>query len=53
MGEALWYLLSAEFVTGTVLDVDGGHGVRQYANPATDPMRGGARDSPAPAPAPP
>ena len=27
--------------TGVVLDVDGGHGVRQYADAATDPMRRG------------
>uniref|UniRef100_A0A7S1Z6C0 Uncharacterized protein n=1 Tax=Trieres chinensis TaxID=1514140 RepID=A0A7S1Z6C0_TRICV len=39
MGEAIYYLLTAGFVTGTVLDVDGGHGVRQYANAANDPMR--------------
>ena len=39
MGEAIFYLLSATFCTGVVLDVDGGHGIRQYANPTTDPMR--------------
>lgn len=39
MGEAIYYLLSAHFCTGIVLDVDGGHGIRQYANPSTDPMR--------------
>ena len=39
MGEAIFYLLSATFCTGIVLDVDGGHGIRQYANPTTDPMR--------------
>ena len=39
MGEALYYLLTARFCTGVVLDVDGGHGIRQYANPSTDPMR--------------
>ena len=39
MGEAIFYLLSATFCTGVVLDVDGGHGIRQYAKPTTDPMR--------------
>lgn len=39
MGEALFYLLTAPFCTGVILDVDGGHGIRQYANPSTDPMR--------------
>jgi len=39
MGNAIAYLLDAPFVTGTVLDVDGGHGVRQYADRASDPMR--------------
>jgi len=39
MGEAIYYLLTAPFVTGVVLDVDGGHGIRQYANPNSDPMR--------------
>lgn len=39
MGEAIYYLLSAQFCTGVVLDVDGGHGIRQYANPNNDPMR--------------
>ena len=41
MGAAIHYLASAPFVTGVVLDVDGGHGVRQYADAATDPMRHG------------
>ena len=41
MGAAIHYLASAPFVTGVVLDVDGGHGVRQYADAATDPMRRG------------
>ena len=41
MGAAINYLASAPFVTGVVLDVDGGHGVRQYADAATDPMRRG------------
>jgi multisubunit Na+/H+ antiporter MnhG subunit len=36
---ALFYLLTAPFCTGVILDVDGGHGIRQYANPSTDPMR--------------
>jgi NAD(P)-dependent dehydrogenase (short-subunit alcohol dehydrogenase family) len=39
MGEAIYYLLTASFCTGVVLDVDGGHGIRQYANPTSDPMR--------------
>jgi len=39
MGQALYYLMTASFVTGTVLDVDGGHMIRQYANPNNDPMR--------------
>ena len=39
MGEALYYLLSAPFVTGIVLDCDGGHGIRQYASATSDPMR--------------
>ena len=39
MGDAIYYLATAPFVTGIVLDVDGGHGIRQYANPANDPMR--------------
>lgn len=39
MGEAIYYLATAPFVTGVVLDVDGGHSIRQYANPSSDPMR--------------
>ena len=39
MGNAIFYLLTAPFVTGVVLDVDGGHGIRQYANPTNDPMQ--------------
>lgn len=39
MGEAFTFLLTAPFCTGVILDVDGGHGIRQYANPASDPMR--------------
>jgi len=39
MGEAIYYLLTAPFCTGVILDVDGGHGIRQYANPSNDPMR--------------
>ena len=39
MGEAIYYLATAPFVTGVVLDVDGGHSIRQYANAANDPMR--------------
>jgi NAD(P)-dependent dehydrogenase (short-subunit alcohol dehydrogenase family) len=43
MGEALYYLATAQFVTGVVLDVDGGHTVRQYANPTSDPMRSSSK----------
>ena len=39
MGEAIYSLLTLNFVTGAVLDCDGGHHIRQYANPTTDPMR--------------
>ncbi|VEU40755.1 unnamed protein product [Pseudo-nitzschia multistriata] len=39
MGEGIYYLLTAGFCTGVVLDVDGGHGIRQYANAQSDPMR--------------
>lgn len=39
MGEAIYYLATAPFVTGVVLDVDGGHSIRQYANQSKDPMR--------------
>ena len=39
MGEALYYLVSAPFVTGVVLDCDGGHHIRQYASVVGDPMR--------------
>lgn len=39
MGQAIYYLLTAPYVTGVVLDVDGGHLIRQYANPSNDPMR--------------
>lgn len=39
MGAAIYYLLTAPFTTGVVLDVDGGHGIRQYASPQTDPLR--------------
>lgn len=39
MGQAIYYLLTAPFCTGVILDCDGGHGIRQYANPASDPMR--------------
>jgi NAD(P)-dependent dehydrogenase (short-subunit alcohol dehydrogenase family) len=39
MGEAMHYLLTAPFCTGVILDCDGGHGIRQYANPTNDPMR--------------
>ena len=39
MGQALYYLATAQFCTGVILDVDGGHGIRQYANPTNDPMR--------------
>lgn len=39
MGQAIYYLLTAPFCTGVILDCDGGHGIRQYVNPANDPMR--------------
>jgi NAD(P)-dependent dehydrogenase (short-subunit alcohol dehydrogenase family) len=39
MGDAIYYLLTAKFCTGVVLDVDGGHGIRQYASVVGDPMR--------------
>jgi NAD(P)-dependent dehydrogenase (short-subunit alcohol dehydrogenase family) len=39
MGRAIYYLLSAKFCTGVILDVDGGHGIRQYASSVGDPMR--------------
>ncbi|CAJ1949941.1 unnamed protein product [Cylindrotheca closterium] len=39
MGEAIYYLLTAPFATGVILDVDGGHGIRQYASMTNDPMR--------------
>lgn len=39
MGEAIYYLLTAPFCTGVILDCDGGHGIRQYANQLSDPMR--------------
>ena len=39
MGEAIYHLLESKFVTGVVLDCDGGHHIRQYANKSSDPMR--------------
>ena len=33
--------MSAPFVTGVVLDCDGGRRIRQYADTASDPMRAG------------
>jgi len=39
MGEAIYSLLEMGFVTGVVLDCDGGHHIRQYADRTTDPMR--------------
>ena len=39
MGEAIHYLATAKFITGVILDVDGGHTIRQYANANSDPMR--------------
>lgn len=39
MGQAIYYLLTAKFCTGVILDVDGGHGIRQYADARNDPMR--------------
>mmetsp|Transcript_9098 Transcript_9098/g.15249 ORF Transcript_9098/g.15249 Transcript_9098/m.15249 type:complete len:295 (-) Transcript_9098:72-956(-) len=48
MGQALDFLLSSPFTTGIVLDCDGGHAIRQYANSATDPMRMTAQRHPPP-----
>jgi NAD(P)-dependent dehydrogenase (short-subunit alcohol dehydrogenase family) len=39
MGQAIYFLLTSKFTTGVVLDVDGGHLIRQYATIAGDPMR--------------
>ena len=39
MGESIYFLLTASFCTGIVLDCDGGHHIRQYANKSTDPFR--------------
>ncbi|KAL3916689.1 MAG: hypothetical protein SGILL_005065 [Bacillariaceae sp.] len=40
MGHAIYFLATNEFTTGVVLDVEGGHLIRQYASPAnSDPMR--------------
>ena len=44
-GQAICYLLTAPFCTGVILDVDGGHGIRQYANPQNDPMRSKEKES--------
>lgn len=41
MGESIYFLLTASFCTGVVLDCDGGHHIRQYANRSTDPFRKG------------
>jgi NAD(P)-dependent dehydrogenase (short-subunit alcohol dehydrogenase family) len=45
MGEAIYFLLTAKFCTGVILDVDGGHGIRQYASMENDPMRTGVATS--------
>lgn len=39
MGDSIYFLLTASFCTGVVLDCDGGHHIRQYANKSTDPFR--------------
>ena len=40
MGHAIYFLATNEFTTGVVLDVEGGHLIRQYASSAdSDPMR--------------
>ena len=40
MGHAIYFLATNEFTTGVVLDVEGGHLIRQYASSADlDPMR--------------
>lgn len=46
MGAALDFLLCSPFTTGVVLDCDGGHHIRQYAQVATDPMRSSAGTTP-------
>ena len=33
IGEALYFLATSKFTTGVILDVDGGHQIRQYALP--------------------
>ena len=41
IGRAIRFLAGPEsaWITGQAITVDGGHTIRQYANPATDPMR--------------
>ena len=39
IGHAVEYLLGNTFTTGVILDVDGGHQVRQYASQRKDPFR--------------
>lgn len=41
-GVALYFLMSSQFTTGTVLDCDGGHQIRQYAAQSSDPFRTGS-----------
>eukprot|EP00873_Tetraselmis_striata_P009264 jgi/Tetstr1/429528/TSEL_019433.t1 len=38
-GEALYFLMTNKFTTGIVLDCDGGHQIRQYAQATSDPFR--------------
>lgn len=39
MGHALYFLMTSTFTTGSVLDCEGGHLIRQYADASNDPMR--------------
>ena len=43
-GLALHFLAQSAYTTGTVLDCDGGHQVRQYADAGGDPMRRAQKD---------
>mmetsp|Transcript_3160 Transcript_3160/g.8970 ORF Transcript_3160/g.8970 Transcript_3160/m.8970 type:complete len:80 (-) Transcript_3160:1115-1354(-) len=38
-GQALYFLMTNKFTTGIVLDCDGGHQIRQYAQAVSDPFR--------------
>ena len=45
-GLALHFLMQSAYTTGAILDVDGGHQVRQYATQVNDPMRDKNKKSP-------